>query len=509
MKINHNMSAVVANNQLLRNEDGLSRSIERLSSGLRINRAADDAAGMAIATKMKAQIKGLDQASRNASDGVSVLDTADGALGEVEDMLQRMRELSVQAANDTNTVEDLKAIQAEIKSLTEEIDRVSRDTEFNTKALLDGTLDQRVYVDNRSVGRVQISDTVPVNAYEIQVFQDARQAVVVGSGAVGTGTVPAGTVVINGAEVKISEGEDLNDVYEKLRNAAEYGDVNLVSVINTTPVFDGTNAESAGYTPRAFAAGSTSLVFVSNSYGSAAELNIKCDNPALSSFLGIQENITVTGEDAQVDLEIPGLSSDFSPTASVSVDGTYVRITDINGFELSFELQPGIAETEYTDYSATANTTLPVTPAPGGTTPQVVTFDVTDIGALTLQIGANKDQTVNVRIPNISSESLYIDKVDVSVLSGADKAIVTYDKAISYVSKARSRIGAYQNRLDYSVSNLDTTSLNITSALSRIEDVDMAKEMSEYTKYNVLTQAANSVLAQANDLPQQTLQLLQ
>ena len=136
------MSAMVANKRLLQAEGSLSKSIERLSTGLRINRAADDAAGMAISSKMKTQIKGLAQASRNSSDGISVIDTADGALSEVHEMLQRMRELSVQAANGTNTPDDLEAIQLEIASLREEIDRVSRDTEFNTKHLLDGTLDQ-------------------------------------------------------------------------------------------------------------------------------------------------------------------------------------------------------------------------------------------------------------------------------------------------------------------------------------------------------------------------------
>ena len=157
MKVNHNMSAMIANNQLLRNETGLSESIERLSSGLKINHSSDDPAGMAIATKMKAQIKGLDQASRNASDGISVLDSADGALEEVTNMLQRMRELSVQAANSgVYSQDDQEAIQQEIESLTQEIGRISTDTEFNTKKLLDGSLDQRVYVNSRSVQRVEI-----------------------------------------------------------------------------------------------------------------------------------------------------------------------------------------------------------------------------------------------------------------------------------------------------------------------------------------------------------------
>ena len=155
MKVNYNMSAVVTNKQLLTTEGKLTGAMEKLSSGLKINRAKDDAAGMAISNKMKLQIDGLDQASRNASDGDSVLQTADGALDEVTNILQRMRELSVQAATDTNSLGEREAIQEEINSLRDEVDRVSRDTEFNTKALLDGTLDTRVYAKN--VSRISTS----------------------------------------------------------------------------------------------------------------------------------------------------------------------------------------------------------------------------------------------------------------------------------------------------------------------------------------------------------------
>jgi len=206
MKINHNMSAVIANKQLLRTENGLTASLERLSSGLRINHASDDAAGMAIASKMNAQIKGLNQASRNASDGVSVLEVADGALNEVADMLQRMRELSVQAANETNTPDDLEAIQAEISSLTDEIDRVSRDTEYNTMNLLDGTQDIRVYPSVRGIDRIDISDNVEKGVYSVTVNAEAEHAVGEGIAAASTAPVTAaqeGKVVINGVEVEI------------------------------------------------------------------------------------------------------------------------------------------------------------------------------------------------------------------------------------------------------------------------------------------------------------------
>lgn len=485
MKINHNMSAMIANKRLLDSDKSLSNSIERLSTGLRINRSSDDAAGMAIATKMKAQIRGLSQASRNASDGVSVLDTADGALTEVHAMLQRMRELSVQAANETNMPDDLEAIQAEISSLRDEIDRISKDTEFNTKHLLDGTLDQRVYPDNRGITRIDISDAVTANEYSITVETDASLAAIEGTVSVaGNAEIPAGAdgvVVINGVEVEISEGETFQEVYEKLREGAERGEVNLMVVDNKGDKSG--LPENGGYVPTDVADGGY-LVFVSDEYGNSTEMNIKCDNQALADFLGIPMDQTATGTD--VEITIPDSDVGFGTQATVLTEGNYVTISDRNGFEMKFEVIPG-----------TAATTQPIH------------LEVTNIGTMTLQIGANENQTVDVRIPEVSSRTLYIDKVNVCTVTGADRAITSFDGAIAKVSEVRSSIGAYQNRLDYAVSSLDGTELNMTQALSRIEDVDMAEEMTEYTKYNVLTQAATSVLAQANDLPQQVLQLLQ
>lgn len=482
MKINHNMSALVANKRLLKSENSLSKSIERLSTGLRINRAADDAAGMAIASKMKTQIKGLDQASRNSSDGISVLETADGALSEVHEMLQRMRELSVQAANDTYMPDDLEAIQLEINSLREEIDRVSRDTEFNTKNLLDGTLEQRVYPDNRGIKRIDISDSVIPNLYTVEVTADAEHAVTEGGVPLAaTDVVPAGatgTVVINGAEVEIKEGETFEQVYNKLRDTAERGEVNLLVVKDLT---DKTGKpEDAGYVPGSVADGGN-LVFVSNEYGNSAELSIKCDNPDLAAFLGIGSDTNTVGKDVEINISANDVG--FGTQATILTDGNYVTITDRSGFEMKFEVEPG--------------------------TLGEVNLEVADLGPMTLQIGANENQTMSVRIPEISSKTLYIDKVNVCTVTGADKAITSFDGAIAKVSETRSSIGAYQNRLEYTVNSLDLTEENMTQALSRIEDVDMAEEMTEYTKDTILTQAATSVLAQANDLPQQVLQLLQ
>ncbi len=491
MKINHNMSAMIANNQLLRNENSLSDAVERLSSGLKINHAADDAAGMAIASKMRAQIKGLGQASSNASDGISVLETADGAMNEVTAMLQRMRELSVQAANGIYTQDDLQAIQAEVNSLTEEIDRVSTDTEFNTMKLLDGSLDQRVYVNTRNLERVEISDSVEAQNYKIEMVQDARQAVIFGSGQIQTGDIPAGKISINGVEVEITEGQELSSVYTALRDAAEIGEVNLL-VTSDPPALDPDNEAAAGYQTEEFKDGNL-LLFVSERYGTSAEMSITCDNQELADYLGIDMNMLQYGRDARLTL-----GEGFTSQATYTSDGRDVVITDRNGFKLAFRTQTGLTD-EMANKPA----------GPDGTVDKSVNFEVTKIGTMTLQIGANEDQTMEVRIPSISAKALYIDEVDVCSVHGADRAIETYDKAISRVGESRSRIGAYQNRLEYAVNSLDATEENMTAALSRIEDADMAEEMTTYTQYNVLSQAATSVLAQANDIPQQALQLLQ
>lgn len=464
MKINYNMSAVVTNSQLLRTESNLTDSMERLSSGLRINHAKDDAAGMAISNKMKLQIDGLDQASRNASDGTSVLQTTDGALGEVTSIIQRMRELAVQAASDSNTQDDKTAAQQEIESLKDEIDRVSKDTEFNTKSLLDGTLDRRVYAKN--VSRVSTSIYVQAGDYQVTVADAATKATTTADTAAFsslTATIgAAGTIDINGSKVDISATDTYESVYEKIRDAGEIGEVSADI---------GTGADAG------------KLILTSSFYGDKTSMDVTISNSTLAAALGfsLQQPTAVSGTDATVEL-----TSGFPDSATVSVDGNQVAVTDKNGFELSFLIADGYAD---------------------AATP--VDFDVTDIGTMTLQIGANENQTVDVKIPKIDTETLYLDDLDVTTVNGADKAIDRLDKALAKVSAVRSTIGAYTNRLDYAVGSLDETSENVTAALSRIEDVDMAEEMSEYTQQNVLQQAATSVLTQANDLPQQVLQLLQ
>ena len=221
MRINHNIPALKTNNVLGKNSTAMERSLERLSSGYRINRAADDAAGLAISQKMKTQIAGLNQASRNASDGISVIQTAEGALIEVEEMLQRMRELSVQAANGTSTDEDRMQLQAEVDQLKDEINRISETTEFNTKKLLDGTVERRSYSSDPSVELISLSDSVSVREYKFLPGASAEQAILLASKTLSGSNVPTDkaeyTLTINNQDIKIPGGADKNTILSNLQ----------------------------------------------------------------------------------------------------------------------------------------------------------------------------------------------------------------------------------------------------------------------------------------------------
>ena len=464
MKINRNMSAVITNKQLLRTENKLSASMERLSSGYKINKAGDNPAGMAISNKMKAQIDALDQAESNAADGESVLNIADGALNEVSSILQRMRELCVQAANGTNSLSDRESIQKEVDKLKEEVDRISADTEYNTKTLLDGSCDVRVY--SKEVNRMDISDSVTPGTYTLHVDQKAQAAMY--DIPQPTGKVD-GKITINGVGVDYTKGMSEDAFFEQLRKSAEQAGCTVDR-----------NANGGGYTISTTEYGSSQAVKVSMNKEFAEDIGL--DKNADAKYDDKTGNYTLNkvGTDAQVSL-VDGVG--FSKTTTVSAEGTRIKVTDIGGFSMDFKLKENAQ--------------------------QDITIDVTDIGAMSIQIGANQYQDVDVRIPEISTESMYLDTVDVTVSNGPENGMRTLDDAIAKLSDVRSRIGAFTNRLQYAQNSLAETQEDLTAAYSNILDTDMAEEMTEFTQRNVLEQASISVLSQANDLPQQVLSLLQ
>jgi flagellin len=372
MRINHNISALNTYRQLSANNANGQKSLEKLSSGLRINRAGDDAAGLAISEKMRGQIRGLDQASRNAQDGISLIQTAEGALNETHSILQRMRELAVQSSSDTNINTDRIAIQTEINELATEVSRIATTTQFNNQNLLSGTFGTQLGVSGLKVG------SAGVTAIDI-------------SGAKSGNTY---TITTSGA--------------------------NKYTLTDTT--------------------GTTGT-----------------------------QNVTLNDNTAGV----------------LNFDKFGIKIT-VNGTQTA----AGIAATV----------------AGGGAAGTVITSGV-GLGG-TFQIGANSGENVSLTIANMDAASLGVGALDVTSQATASAAISTIDGAITTVSTQRSSLGAMQNRLEHTINNLGTSSENLSAAESRVRDVDMAKEMMEYTKNNILSQAAQAMLAQANQAPQGVLQLL-
>lgn len=467
MRVNCNISAIIANNSLATGESSLDRAIHRLSTGLKINKAEDDPAGIAISKQMKTQIQALEQANRNASDGVSVVQTAESSLSEIQNILQRVRQLAVQSADGVNGEQERAAIQAEVDQLMDEVDRISSDTQFNTLNLLDGTAERRSYADTNGVYMKNTSAGVKAGQYQFTVTSAAKQATTDLN--TFTGTVPAnkaGSMIINGATIEVNEGDTINDIYEKILNADDKAGMQV-------------ECRNAGGVTSIGSA--TSIKLTNNDYGKLSDLSIEFSSADVASLFGVTgtERI-VTGTDAVI-----AKGNGFSSTASVSVDGTSVTVSDVTGFKMQFEV-PG--------------DTLIASPC---------TLEVTDIGTLSIQVGANENQMINLDIAKINVATLGLTNINVETEKSAGISISKLDAAITRVSSERSKLGAYQNRLESTVQNLGSYTENITAALSRLEDCDMAEEMTEYTQQNVITQAATSVLAQANEKPQTILQMLQ
>ena len=442
--------------QLGINSNNGAKSIEKLSSGYRINRAGDDAAGLAISEKMRGQIRGLNQASRNAQDSISMIQTAEGALNETQAILQRMRELSVQSANDTNVGIDREAIQNEVNQLKSEINRISDTTEFNTKKLLNGTAGvQGVSTASGNADFVSGTENTVEGTYTITVDTAATQE---------SYTTSAGQVNWSAAQNLTGRSLQVNGENVDLSGVADITAVTSAEVLTAINQISGVTASLSG----------NDLVVTSNEYGSGT-LSVTGD---VAQFFG-----TTSAETAGVDAVV----SVTGGPQSITGTGRTVEFTsgDVNGMVIN---AAGAA-------ASTADITV-------------------TSGALTLQIGSNEGQTMKVTFNDMGSDKLgtvggtQVSSIDVSTQSGAESAITVVNDAITAVSAERAKLGAFQNRLEHTIKNLDTSSENLQASESRIRDVDMAKEMMEFTKNNILQQAAQAMLAQANQQPQGVLQLL-
>lgn len=383
MRINNNIPAMNAHRQLNFNNTQSAKNMEKLSSGFRINRAGDDAAGLAISEKMRGQIRGLNMASKNAQDSISLIQTAEGALNETHSILQRMRELAVQSANDTNTTSDRKEIQKEIDQLTAEIDRIGNTTEFNTQKLLNGE-------------KAGLRDAVDA---EFTLQNNSRADISLATLSSGQkGFSGTGTVIIT--KTGVASGEPTYDVKDPL--------------------------------------------------GTLTGVNLSGGKLYATGLSGI----TITNIE----------KLDTGESVTVSIKGADAGNKNVSG-------------------------------------------------SLSMQIGANTGQNILIGIEDMRAEAIGVRNasgktLDVTDAKKASAAITTINNAIETVSAQRSKLGAFQNRLEHTINNLGTASENLQAAESRIRDVDMAKEMMTFTKNNILTQAAQAMLAQANQQPQGVLQLL-
>ena len=468
MVVQHNMQAANASRMLSITAGNQAKSTEKLSSGYRINRAADDAAGLSISEKMRKQIRGLDQASTNAQDGVSAVQTAEGALTEVHSMLQRMNELAVQAANGTNSESDRSSIQDEIDQLTTEIDRVAETTKFNETYLLKGGNGEKTY-------RVQAHDAGLEGTLTSNTTRATFQMKALNVGdtyAIGGTTYEIGATTVNAALKAVG--------LENGKNSLSEGDVITI---------DGKSYTIASATDMTQSQITAAKVESIASKGSTVQFNGKKATVFSDGYsAGIDNNnktlIAATVAYAKVKTEL---------TAASSIGATDTRATVTDGVKV--ETGTGANKATFQSFTITRGSV---------TTQNALNFN--------LHVGADADMTnkIGVTIEKMDSKNLGIDGLNVSDDTGkaATYAIDAIADAVAKVSEQRSALGAIQNRLEHTIANVDNVVENSNAAESRIRDTDMADEMVTYSKNNILQQAGQAMLAQANQSTQGVLSIL-
>ena len=515
MVVQHNMQAMNSNRVLGGTTLAQAKSTEKLSSGFRINRAADDAAGLTISEKMRKQIKGLNRASKNAQDGISAVQTAEGALTEVHSMLQRMNELSTQAANGTNSKSDRDAIQSEIGQLTTEIDRVAETTKFNETYLLKGDNGEKTInlpahdaglkgelVDKGdgtatfTMDDLQVGNKVTIGGREYTIGDE------VGAKA---GANPA----TNPATGLIKDIPEALHPDDKKNATLKYGDTVTINGREYTyhdgKTKDGKKNEELDdgkhtQVPAGFYAEDPTKIKTAEDAKKACKT---CDDNKDTSFLKVGTVIKANGKEfhvLDVDAKKKVLPKDPNDPSVISLEEARNRV------KKELQLANGIGDTERNAAQEITNKENVFTFNVGkAKVPQTLSFN--------LHVGSDADMTnkINVNVEAMTSAYLGVKGLNVSDDSGnaATYAIDSIGDAISKVSAQRSSLGAIQNRLEHTIANLDNISENTTAAESRIRDTDMASEMVEYSKNNILKQAGTSMLAQANQSSQGVLSLLQ
>lgn len=470
MRIQHNIAALNSYRNLTGNNNAVGKNLEKLSSGYRINRAGDDAAGLAISEKMRAQITGLETAQKNANDGISLVQTAEGALTEVHSMLNRMVELADQSANGTyDNATDRANLQKEITSLKDEIDRISEGTNFNGINLLDGSL------GGGATGATGTFTNDASDDFKVTLLAAKGVSLTFADGSAAT----TSTATMSGNAITVTLAADsaatysAADINKLLADNGIDAKISLDKDISVAAGDGGTMSAITASEPKYAKATVGGVDFESTKAGSiTSNITISTINGSAGQSAGVDEN-------GNVFLNLKGTETVDEINALLNKSGIDLKATKLG--------------TLATGTGALA----------GGA----------GVGAdgLTLQIGDTADSfnQLTVRVGNMSSASLGIGSVDISTQEGGKSAVQLIKNAINSVSSTRGDLGAIQNRLEHTINNLSVTTENMTAAESRIRDVDMAKEMMSYTKNNILVQASQAMLAQANQIPQGVLQLLQ
>lgn len=493
MRIQHNIMSLNAHRQLNGNNNAVSKSLEKLSSGFKINRAGDDAAGLAISEKMRAQITGLTRAQANAQDGISLVQTAEGALTEVHSMLNRLVDLSTQSANGTFKAEDRQKIQDEVNALTEEIDRISKATNFNGINLLDGSL-------GAIAKAKETPGTAATNAKYTFDFSGS------------TALAADGALEIGGASVAITVATDATKEAQLTAWAAGAAvtgnaDWNItVDAAKGIVTFEAKTAGAVGTSGPAAAptaaTGFTGGTLTATEVSAGAEAVAGETSISLANQANAGDTVTI-GDKTYEFIKSGATASGTNVGVTIGADAA----ASLDALQAAVAA-PATAPTDVTA-DAVANGAFVVKNASATDNSAAVAVGSTG-GGLVLQIGdtADKFNKVAVSVADMSSVGLGIDNLEVTEQGLSADSIASIKTAINTVSTNRSALGALQNRLEHTINNLGVTTENMTAAESRIRDVDMAAEMMSFTKNNVLTQAAQAMLAQANQQPQSVLQLL-
>ncbi|MCM1299746.1 MAG: flagellar hook protein [[Eubacterium] siraeum] len=542
--VQHNLSALNANNKMNTNVVGLKKATEKLSSGYQINRAGDNAAGLAISEKMRSQIRGLSQAVKNANDGISLIQTAEGGLNETHSILQRMRELAVQSANGTYQDDtDREAIQLEVDALKSEIDRISTATEYNGMQLLDGSLGGST--STTAYGAKYGSQaTVDALNTDVMVTSNIKGVIVnIAVGASGKGGENAvwdktgAAITVNLVEGRTYTDKEIQDLIDNAALNKSAGQEQAPAEIKWSTAAGQIKAAEAASSEDGTVAGvratqedPVSIVGIvgdttNGLHGSSDQIKITANSYGDTKYVeSAPAKITII---ADRDAGKEGVTVDEGKAFSYGKNGAEVTLHVATGVEYTnrdleqllkdegYDVTVELTDSKDTDGDADGKVYF----NKAGTGVGVELTNGAGVGkdgvgasgqGLTFQIGANgvEDQRVTLNVDDMSASAIGVANADVSTQAAANKAIEMVDAAVKTVSMQRAALGAMQNRLEYTVNNLTTTGENLTNAESQIRDTDMATEMINYTKFNILQQASQAMLAQANQQPQAVLQLL-